>query len=796
MDVGSLWASEAQHYREVAKDAQTESSDLEQAANLYVAADGCLQTGETAKALAKAKQALPLFRATEVEQGVADIICLTVHAHCLADERKEASKVVLEELNRGSRDQKPRATLLLASAEVNCDGRGNKKREEALQASRQALAIFRELEDTRGVAKALLAQVAVHAKRKCGNEEKAMDVLRLTREAQPIFKGLGDQHGEAQILHFVGVAFGLKQMYQDAIRATSESRDLFRLTGDGLLEAHEAHLLALLNLEEQDTARAVTAADAALRLLRGLGSHGPQETEVARTLVRAHIANHEGQQALMVAQSCLMRAQILLDKRMEVEALLLVSHAHMNLDPVEELPVQPCPLEALQSAERALGLAKGMKDEDTEAKIMALLAKLHVLRQDFEEASAAAKLAVERAGAKDLEAEGAELQAAATAHLNKGELQEALQKAHEAKSFFGKQKYPQGEASSLLLISQVHFEQGQVDTAVSETKEAQVIYQDLDDKKGIGEALMQIAEFRNASKEHARALHAADRARAHVQRYGDKVMEARMLLLAAQNRTFLLVRKQEDAEAEQRKAGYAFAAGWEEVAKATAAARSAVKFSEELSDSAGVGSALTVVAQMYVFTQRFDHALAAAEEAVLRFVEVGDARSEAAVLVLQAQIHLALGSFKKSLSLARQGHLLFRDAGDAQGEAIAKGVLAGLRKFEFVVDERSGAAVPPSALEAEEQLAVSAGPASQALDAGYVAEQIQSVTRKMVGAGEDTIISADNPLMDIGITSMNAVLFRNKLGQEFEGVDLPVTLVFDFPTIRDLTSLVVDRSRD
>jgi len=62
----------------------------------------------------------------------------------------------------------------------------------------------------------------------------------------------------------------------------------------------------------------------------------------------------------------------------------------------------------------------------------------------------------------------------------------------------------------------------------------------------------------------------------------------------------------------------------------------------------------------------------------------------------------------------------------------------------------------------------------------------------MVGADED--LALDNPFMEIGITSMNAVLFRNKLGNEFEGVDLPVTLVFDFPNMRDLTGMVLDNS--
>ncbi|CAJ1427414.1 unnamed protein product [Effrenium voratum] len=73
-------------------------------------------------------------------------------------------------------------------------------------------------------------------------------------------------------------------------------------------------------------------------------------------------------------------------------------------------------------------------------------------------------------------------------------------------------------------------------------------------------------------------------------------------------------------------------------------------------------------------------------------------------------------------------------------------------------------------------------------DPAIITSKIQEVTKGMVGSSGD--IDADMPLMDIGINSMNAVLFRNKLGSTFEGVELPSTLVFDFPTIRAMTDLL------
>merc|ERR1712048_140231 len=187
--------------------------------------------------------------------------------------------------------------------------------------------------------------------------------------------------------------------------------------------------------------------------------------------------------------------------------------------------------------------------------------------------------------------------------------------------------------------------------------------------------------------------------------------------------------------------------------------------------------------------------------ALERFVEVGDVLSEASALVMQAKVYMQGDMLKQSLSAARQGLILFQEEKNEKGEALANEVLDQLRGFEFRVDERYIEGPGPEAIEGMPRRGGPQVTSLQAieevtkqLDRNNVIDTIQSVTKKMVGSTED--VALDNPLMDIGITSMNAVLFRNKLGGEFEGVDLPVTLVFDYPTIRGLVDIVLDRSRD
>ena len=46
--------------------------------------------------------------------------------------------------------------------------------------------------------------------------------------------------------------------------------------------------------------------------------------------------------------------------------------------------------------------------------------------------------------------------------------------------------------------------------------------------------------------------------------------------------------------------------------------------------------------------------------------------------------------------------------------------------------------------------------------------------------------TADAPLMEAGLDSLGSVEFRNRVAAKFEGAELPETLVFDFPTLRQL----------
>merc|ERR1719343_126793 len=84
------------------------------------------------------------------------------------------------------------------------------------------------------------------------------------------------------------------------------------------------------------------------------------------------------------------------------------------------------------------------------------------------------------------------------------------------------------------------------------------------------------------------------------------------------------------------------------------------------------------------------------------------------------------------------------------------------------------------------------GPAldlSAGLGIDVVKDKVLEIAMRITGA-EDGEIEADTPLMEAGLTSNSAILLRDELTTELPGINLPVTLVFDYPSIGAMTDLV------
>jgi acyl carrier protein len=112
----------------------------------------------------------------------------------------------------------------------------------------------------------------------------------------------------------------------------------------------------------------------------------------------------------------------------------------------------------------------------------------------------------------------------------------------------------------------------------------------------------------------------------------------------------------------------------------------------------------------------------------------------------------------------------------------AKFLPAGSQEVDMIPEE-AGAAVAAATAPALAQ----SPPA--AVDAAAMEDQVQAAVADAV---EDLLgeqVSPDEPLMAAGLDSLGAVELRNKLQEDLQ-VNLPNTLVFDYPTQQALTSYI------
>eukprot|EP00440_Ansanella_granifera_P025199 gb/GFBE01027371.1/.p1 GENE.gb/GFBE01027371.1/~~gb/GFBE01027371.1/.p1 ORF type:complete len:548 (+),score=146.46 gb/GFBE01027371.1/:1-1644(+) len=100
---------------------------------------------------------------------------------------------------------------------------------------------------------------------------------------------------------------------------------------------------------------------------------------------------------------------------------------------------------------------------------------------------------------------------------------------------------------------------------------------------------------------------------------------------------------------------------------------------------------------------------------------------------------------------------------------------------------------PQAATPADKPLAKTVVPLAVelGLTPAVVTGKVKEIALAVINADDDGEIDADTPLMEAGLTSSAAVRMRDELSQALPGIQLPATLVFDYPSVADMSEFVL-----
>lgn len=110
------------------------------------------------------------------------------------------------------------------------------------------------------------------------------------------------------------------------------------------------------------------------------------------------------------------------------------------------------------------------------------------------------------------------------------------------------------------------------------------------------------------------------------------------------------------------------------------------------------------------------------------------------------------------------------------------------KRHKEVVQDYSNVVQEVQEAKPESKAAVYSGPSRDEL-----VSAISSNAADLIGSDDD--LGGDTPLMDAGLDSLAAVEFQSMLQKEFSGIQLPATLIFDYPSVNEIADMMYNEAR-
>lgn len=824
-------------YSAVADDGK-KSGKQREAAVLFSVAEEQLDTDRPDEALESAKQALAQFKKAGDRDAAADTMRLLLKAQLAKaaimkwhdqdsqeakDMIKKSEKMAKEELNQAKQAKcaRTQAAMQLSVAEINYDKRGKEKRDEALQSALAAVQLCKDVPkgDAKLEGMCNLALARIHYKK-----IDAPATIAAAKAAITAYQAAGDKRGEAEAWHTIGSANNQSFKLTEAIEMSEKAAALFKECGAKQMYARECHVMATQHLKRSDVVKALASAKECHAIMKELRYGKGWETaalsimsECLINMQKVHLALREcrhaikdftarGDQKEQVRAMQIMTSALAADNdHSEAERVVDegIGIAQSMGDKYLEIEMRKCGVqlalsqqkfdEALSHAETVKELYKDLGATKEEAiTLMHSVAKVHCLANDKQKTMDAADDAlkvVESMGDKSLEAYA--LLANSAAFVMNDEANKALKSAQEAVELFNEVGEKKGEAQALMQVAQVQRATEQYKAALSSASEALDIQEALGDRSAQAKTILQIADIQIQNNRYKDAISLLMDGVKLAKSCDDGLVLCKCLVKVASSYAGML--EHEDANSRAVK---------ETIDKALKSGKEAAKMAANAHDMQLEASAQFWLASLYLTAGKFSDVMQAAQEAISLYKQIGSTSGQIKSMCLIGKAFLSNGKSGKAKAILDDALDLAKKVGDDAGQKEAGDLLKEIEtaKSANVVMMAPGAMPMAAGPAAAAAPAAAAGGAPAAPAAGAVkayvppsVEVIKSRVTAIVGdvTGEGEAPDHDTPFMDAGVDSLSSVELRTSLQKNF-GVQLPSTVMFNFPTTNAISAFLLD----
>eukprot|EP00446_Apocalathium_sp_SHHI-4_P047659 CAMPEP_0177407614 /NCGR_PEP_ID=MMETSP0368-20130122/63213_1 /TAXON_ID=447022 ORGANISM="Scrippsiella hangoei-like, Strain SHHI-4" /NCGR_SAMPLE_ID=MMETSP0368 /ASSEMBLY_ACC=CAM_ASM_000363 /LENGTH=768 /DNA_ID=CAMNT_0018876145 /DNA_START=28 /DNA_END=2331 /DNA_ORIENTATION=- len=748
-------------------------------------AEACLDDDDAAQAVGPAIRALERCRAAGDRPRAVRLLLLAHLAR--GDVRGAVGDLGRKELDAAKKagDKSAEATMLLALAET---AGGQEPTEQLQRWAKDSIGLFKEIGDRKMYATALLALAGLRLK-----ASRPEEAAKASSEATAIFRELGDKRGEAWALHAAAEAYAFDGLADEAVREARKALELLRQLGLRKAEAAELHAISRWLLLRGHAQEAIEVVNQALEILEEVYALADaREIAYWKTLVLAHTKANNTTSALRAARDGFDRCEDARDKSGEGNAHLLISAVQSNSGQFGK---------AIRSATKATYAFEDAGNQSGRGEALCVMSRIRgrlglfdkALR-DLEEALNA----FEDLG--DMLGQGRALQQRSEVFMGKKDMKSALRCAVEARELFQDTKDASGEAQALLQVSTAELAGGNFERAGRAAEEAKGLFAEMDDMVGEASAELMAMATQMRSEDYDAAVKTGKRALALYREFGDRLQDEVYTMMQISIAQIMSVVKKEQAGTATEKALQ------DGANKAKNYAKEAIAIANSSHDPRSKGFAQYGMGYVLGVTGPYPEAMIITVEAVGCFKECKDYQWEAAGFLLVANHHSVLSDqFGQARDLAEEVVWMAQQVSDGALEDEGWVMLDRINRARQAYEQRQQKAKMAQAIQSQivpfaqqgtqeqapqQQTSMSA-PAAQVsqarLDLGKnltpetVAALITDLALQMIG--DDVELEKDMPLMEAGLTSNTAVMFRDAIKNSIPGLKLPVTLSFDYPSV-------------